>query len=395
MNNPVVGMRVTEAEYEMIKSLTESAGMKDMSAFCKDIIRRELKEHGIQPGDNEAGTQVLMIQEGDDTETDSGIDEHGSTNSSGTEDSSQNNDITSPTYQVDPESIPVTQDRSPNWFTSHLAKLDRDCGKAQSRVDKLKSDLDLVQAVFHKTAAESLKTTLDTQDRIQTILDDATEAFHSSKEEMRTDMESLFKKMQLTFEQTASNGLRLLKDTNTALVGQIEKSQQDFSAQTEQMQQTGIALLEQHLKRSEKIAQEELQAFNKTHTLMRDDLNGTRNVIEETFKLTAEEFRSVLNPAISVLKRFKVETLKLKKAVWLSAVFTMFAVSVPAGGWLVYKYEHEKYIAEMWQRNAQRINHYIMKNFYPGLNTEGKTKINEYYSLFDLTTPEEQKGALE
>ena len=49
----------------------------------------------------------------------------------------------------------------------------------------------------------------------------------------------------------------------------------------------------------------------------------------------------------SQVKKFKAETLKLKKAVWLSAVFALFAVSVPAGGWLVYKYNSERVKTEM------------------------------------------------
>ncbi len=384
MSKPMVGIRFTQEEYEEIKCMSDAAGTNDMAAYCRDVIRRELKNRGTKSKSGASGTQPLLIPEGDETETHSGRNKNGLTNLSGMEDSSQNDDIASPCNQVDPESPSATEDRSSDWFALHLARLDRDCNKAQSRVDKLTANLDIVQGVFHKTAAESLKTTLDTQDKIQTVLDDTSESFHSSMEEMRTGMESLFKKMQLTFEQTTAGGLRLLRETIAALTGQTEK-----------VQETGIALQEQQLQRYEKIAQEELQAFKKTQTLMRDDLNGTRNVIDETFKLTAEEFRSVLNPAVSVLKRFKVETLKLKRTIWLSAVFTMFAVSVPAGGWLVYKYEHEKFAAEMWQRNAQRINHYVMKNFYPGLDTEGQKKINEYYSLFDLTTPEEQKGTLE
>ena len=78
-------MRVTEAECEMTKSPTESAGIKDMSAFCKDIIRRELRERGFQPDDNAAGKQPPMIPECDDTETDSCNDEYASMDSSSTE----------------------------------------------------------------------------------------------------------------------------------------------------------------------------------------------------------------------------------------------------------------------------------------------------------------------
>ena len=366
-----VTVRFTKEEHERIKNLSSEKGSEDVTSFLRDIIRREL---GIQPIQDEdvACTQPPL--------SGGHMSEIGGANAAcshtvPTEKDNRSRDTESdtagdPACLASPSS---TKDSSPTWFSSHLAKLDRDCSKTQSRADKLKSDLDMVQAVFHKSAAESLKITLDTKERIQTILEDANKSFLSSKEEMRTDMESLFKKMQLTFEQTASNGMRLMK----------------------QMQETGSDLLDKHLKRSEETVQKELQAFNKTHTLMKDDLNSTRNDIEGTFKRTEEGFTSMLNPAISLFKKFKAETLKLKKTVWFTAVFAALAVAVPSGGWLVYQYERERFKAEMWERNAQRMNHYIMKNFYPGLDTDGKTKINEYYSLFDLTTPEEQKGALE
>lgn len=238
MKNPVVGMRVTEAEYERIKSLTESSGMKDMSAFCKDIIRRELKKRGIHSDDNIARKPPSMIPKRDGREIGSCGNERDRTDSSSHVGDPKTDNIARPSYTLEPQSTSVSRDRSSNWFAVHLAKLDRDCGITQSKADKLKSDLDMLQAVFHKSAAESLKVVLDTKERIQNILADANESFLSAKEQMRTDMES-----------------------------QVNK--------------------------------------------------------------------------------FKAETLKLKKAAWLSAVFALFAVSVPAGGWLVYKYNSEKVKAEM------------------------------------------------
>ena len=60
MGNPVVGMRVTEDEYETIKSLAKASGMNDISAFCRSVIRREMRKKD-QPSKRGSGMQPLLI----------------------------------------------------------------------------------------------------------------------------------------------------------------------------------------------------------------------------------------------------------------------------------------------------------------------------------------------
>ncbi len=163
----------------------------------------------------------------------------------------------------------------------------------------------------------------------------------------------------------------------------------------ERLQKKGNDSLGQHLQSYKAIVQEKSQAFRVTNALIREDLDGTRVTIEESLKRSTEAINAILNPAAVLFKKFKAETWKLKKAIWLSAVSTALSFFLPFGGWLFFQYQREHNIAEMWRMRTQRINQYVMGNFYPALDEEGKNNINEYYTLFGLTTPEEQKGILE
>ena len=132
-----------------------------------------------------------------------------------------------------------------------------------------------------------------------------------------------------------------------------------------------------------------MEQVKASRTLINDDLKGTRAAIEESLKMSTREFQILLDPAVSALRRFRIETLKFRKPVWLSAALTMVAISIPVTAWLAYKYETEKHAAEMWRWKAHGINQYVMENFYTGLDKDGKKKLSDYYEMLGLPTPKE------
>ena len=395
MGNRMVGIRFSATEYETIKSLSKATGLTEMAVYCRDVIRRYLKNPAVFSENNLSGTQPPLIVENGEPLDNAEAGETILASSTLTGNDNQDDDSLTRDTPPNTTSPNSSEDEPTNDPLLHLVKVDRDVHQTRTNNGKQSLNEDTVHSPSRKAASEDPGTPAHVHDEILTVLDDTIESFHASMEQIRTGMESVVKNMQLTFEQTAAGGLLLVRETNAAVTSQIEKAYHGYSEKLEQIDRDSIALLKQQLSRYEELGEKEIQASKTAQTLIRDDLKGTRKIMEESMKITIDEFRCVLNHAVSVLKNFRVETLKLKRSVWLTAALTMFFISTPGLGWLVYKYETQNDFTNMWHLKAQRINQYVMDNFYPVLDAEGKRKINDYYNKLKLTTPEEQKGALE
>jgi len=116
--------------------------------------------------------------------------------------------------------------------------------------------------------------------------------------------------------------------------------------------------------------------------------------IEKAVKEATEEFKKSYEPTVTVLKKIRIETWKLKKPVWLVAVFTMFLVSLLPAGMLGYYLFNERTQAQMWRQKAEVINHYLVDRFYSVLDEKDRQAVDHYYKTNEIVSPQEQIEAL-
>ncbi len=202
-----VTIRFTKEELEQIKDLSVTSESEDVTSYCRNIIRRELKEQEVQSEDGKSGTQPIMIVETNAINANSGMRQNIPVVWTRRDKITRSSDRENPGYLVGLDSLPGAKDQDADWFTSYLAKLNRDCDRMQSMVDKLASDLDYVQAVNYRTAAETLKPVQDYCNNIHTLIDERRESLRFSIEETERKTETMTTEAQRKWEMIVSGGI--------------------------------------------------------------------------------------------------------------------------------------------------------------------------------------------